>query len=281
MHVDEFPIEVRHLMLYRQQEQNGKRDWSRFQNYPADAFNWHMTPEKWAFWNCVINREEFNVFYAKYPKVEYSKDMPEEIIMLAFDRRVEQGWPTGYALGFSRFDTPENWSFWNEIEKGNYSVYYEKYGHPTNTSTPSYKGEIEGFPDDVVELMLQRQFEQTGERDVSVFEANRRACKGVGGFSWDETIKEGECWSFWNDTIEDKKFDVFFKKYPKKFNSQIKTNQNEKSSRTTTISKAIEVSTVIATISTGKRPTSVGISGRRSKTAIGSGHISYKAVIGC
>lgn len=278
MRVDEFPIEVRHLMLYRQQEQKGKRDWSEFQNCRMGGFEWDKTPEKHDFWNCVINREEFNVFYAKYPKVEYPEGMPEEIIMLALDRRVEQGWPIGYELGFSQADTPEKWFFWNDIRKRNYSVYYEKYGHPTktNTSTPSYKGEIEGFPDEVVELMLQRQFEQTGERNISVFEADRIAGIEYKGFNWNDAIED---YYFWNDVIGHKKFHVFFEKYPKKFNSQIKTKQNDKES--TTSNKAIEVSRPVATISTGKRPTSVGISGRRSKTTIGSGHISYKAVIGC
>ena len=278
MKVDEFPIEVRHLMLYRQQEQKGKRDWSEFQNCRMGGFEWDKTPEKHDFWNCVINREEFNVFYTKYPKVEYPKDMPEEIIMLALDRRVEQGWPIGYELGFSQADTPEKWFFWNDIRKRNYSVYYEKYGHPTNTSTPSYKGEIEDFPPEVVELMLQRQFEQTGKRDVSVFEANNQARKSNNGFTWSDTIEDHD---FWCDVILNKEFHVFFEKYPKQslINSQIKTKQNDKES--TTSNKAIEVSRPVATISTGKRPTSVGISGRRSKTAIGSGHISYKAVIGC
>lgn len=284
MNVDEFPIEVRHLMLYRQQEQEGKRDWSEFQDCRMGGFEWDKTPEKYAFWSLVINREEFNVFYAKYPKVKYPKDMPEEIKMLALDRRVEQGWLKEHELtfGFKWSTTPENDEFWKQIHNKNYSVYYEKYGHPTktNTSTPSYKGEIKDFPPEVVELMLQRQFEQTGERNISVFEADRIAGIEYKGFTWSDAI---EGYYFWDDVIGDKKFDIFFKKYPKEslINSQIKTKQNEKSSRTKTSSKAIEVSTVVATISTGKRPTSVGISGRRSKTAIGSGHISYKAVIGC
>lgn len=283
MHVDEFPIEVRHLMLYRQQEQHGKRDWSTFRLSPTGGFTFSKTPEKQDFWWDVIVKEKFDVFYDKYPKVDYPKDMPEEIIMLALDRRVKQGWPTGYTLGFSRFDTPENWSFWNEISSGNYSVYYEKYGVVFTTDGVRrfpgsfYKGQLEGFPPEVVELMLQRQFEQTGKRDISVFEANRQAGKSSNGFTWEDTI-EGH--HFWEDVIEDKNFDVFFKKYPKQslINSQIKTKQNDKES--TTSNKAIEVSTVVATISTGKRPTSVGISGRRGKTTIGSGHLSYKAVFG-
>lgn len=290
MKVDDFPIEVRHLMLYRQQEQKGKRDWSLFQNYPANVFNWHITPEKWNFWNHVINHEDFNVFYVKYPKVDYPKDMPEEIIMLALDRRVEQNWPKGdeKSFGFWWSDTPEKFDFWNSIHNGNYSVYYKKYGflgYIEHHQPPLlfYKGEIADFPPEVVELMLQRQFEQTGKRNVYVFEYCKDSAVEKGGFEW---RKSPEDFYFWNNVINHKNFNLFFEKYPKQqtiINSHTKTNQNETNSEKnskTTISKAIEVSTVVATISKGKRPTSVGISGRRSKTAIGSGHISYKAVFG-
>ena len=279
MNVDEFPIEIRHLMLYRQQKQQGKRDWSVFQNLKISGFTWDQTPEKEDFWWNVISNEKFDVFYAKYPKVDYPKDMPEEIKMLVLDRRVEQEWPKNCRLGFHWSVAPENFDFWNKIHGGKYSVYYEKYGHPTktNTSTPSYKGDIKDFPPEVVELMLQRQFEQTGKRDVSLFEKDRTIGKGVGGFTWDETIED---WVFWHNVIEDKKFQVFFEKYPKQslINSHIKTKQNDKES--TTSSTGIKVFKPVATISNGEKRTGTRISGRSSKTTIGSGHISYQAVIG-
>lgn len=275
MDVDEFPIEIRHLMLYRQQEQHGKRDWSTFRLSPTRGFTFSKTPEKEDFWWDVIVEKKFDVFYAKYPKVEYPKDMPEEIIMLALDRRVEQGWPESCRLGFKFSKTPKNWIFWNEIEKGNYSVYYEKYGHPTNTSTLSYGGEIADFPPEVVELMLQRQFEQTGERNISVFEREKTSCKDFKGFTWEYTK---ELHNFWRDVISSKKFDVFFEKYPKEslINSPIKTSKNEES----TTGGALEIRKLTPTITTGERRTATGISGRRSKTTIRSGYISYKAVFG-
>jgi len=130
MNVDKFPIEIRHLMMYRQKEQTGKKDWSRIQNNRIDGFVFGNTPEKHKFWSDVINREDFDTFYAKYPKVKYPKDMPEEIIMLALDRRVEQGWlkSCDATLGFAWCDTPEKDEFWSQIIRGNYHVYYEKYG---------------------------------------------------------------------------------------------------------------------------------------------------------
>ena len=287
MTVDEFPIEIRHLMLYRQQEQKSKKDWRVFQNNRMAGFDWQLTPEKVCFWDDVINRENFDYFYAKYPKVDYPKGMPEEIIMLALDRRVEQGWlKHNYdSLGFSWSDTPEKNDFWRSIHRGNYTPYYTKYGNPNNPcvevplpaspSYPSYKGQLEGFPVEVVELMLQRQFEQTGKRDVSVFEKYEMADKHNHGFDWTIT-PEKVC--FWDDVISDKKFHVFFKKYPKEFNSHIKTKQNDKES--TTSGTGIKVFKPVATISNGEKRTGTRISGRSSKTAIGSRHISYQAVIG-
>lgn len=287
MDVDEFPIEIRHLMLYRQQEQYGYKDWKQIQLSKTNGFIFGKTPEGYDFWSVVICRQEFDVFYAKYPKVKYPKGMPEEIIMLALDRRVEQKWTrhNNESLGFIWSQTPEEDKFWTSICKGIYTPYYTKYGATgissygiwtlSELSINPYEGEIKDFPVEVVELMLQRQFEQTGKRNVSVFEENNKAGLNINGFTWTYTI-EGH--NFWNDVIDGKKFDVFFKKYPKEFNSHIKTKQNDKES--TTNSTGIKVFKPVATISNGEKRTGTRISGRSSKTTIGSGHLSYQAVIG-
>jgi hypothetical protein len=73
-----------------------------------------------------------------------------------------------------------------------------------------YKGELKGFPTEVVEKMLERQVEQGNRRDVSAFEKNRMMC--IGGFAW-ASSPEGH--SFWEDVIKFKNFDTFFAKYPK------------------------------------------------------------------
>jgi hypothetical protein len=299
MTVDELPIEIRHLMMYRQKEQHGKKDWSVFKtNGKMGGFVFHETPEKWDFWNVVLNREEFDVFYAKYPKVDYPKDMPEEIIMLALDRRVEQGWITGSirTFGFAWSRTPEQWHFWSNVSCGEYKVYYEKYHSESATITNnpcceiplsttvsfSHGGQIADFPPEIVEMMLQRQFEQVGKRDASVFEGMRECGKSGGGFDWDESPEDHD---FWETVIDDEKFDVFFEKYPKEFNSHIKTKQNEKGNTTingptTSSSTGIKVQRPVATITEGERRTASGVSGRRSSTAIASRRIGYKTVIG-
>ena len=77
-----------------------------------------------------------------------------------------------------------------------------------------YKGELEGFPQEVVERMLEHQVEQNNKRDVSVFEKYTDRCKGKGGFTWASTIEGRE---FWKDVISYAKFEVFFGKYPKEY----------------------------------------------------------------
>lgn len=71
-------------------------------------------------------------------------------------------------------------------------------------------GEIEGFPVEVVMMMLKRQCEQTGRHDVRVFQFSKSASAGGDGFDWDDS---DEGWEFWNDVICYRKFDQFFERY--------------------------------------------------------------------
>lgn len=69
-------------------------------------------------------------------------------------------------------------------------------------------GDIEGFPIEVVQKMIERQFEQHGRCDVKSFQDNCR-----GGVEWRDTP---ERYHFWFKVIRFKNFDLFFEKYPKK-----------------------------------------------------------------
>jgi|GEM_PF-4747932 len=73
-----------------------------------------------------------------------------------------------------------------------------------------YKGELKGFPTEVVEKMLERQVEQGNDRNISVFERSKAIY--INGFDW-ASSPEGH--SFWEDVIKDENFDTFFAKYPK------------------------------------------------------------------
>lgn len=74
-----------------------------------------------------------------------------------------------------------------------------------------YKGEIAGFPQEVVEKMLERQVEQGNKIDVTVFEEDKLCISRA--FYWKDSV-EGH--NFWHEVITERNFDVFFEKYPKK-----------------------------------------------------------------
>ena len=87
-----------------------------------------------------------------------------------------------------------------------------------------YKGEIEGFPQEVVEKMLYYQEQQGYKRDVTVFEKDKRSGNIYKGFIWYNT-PEGV--SFWNKIIQQRNFQVFFEKYPKTTYPKVMMVSNE------------------------------------------------------
>lgn len=79
-------------------------------------------------------------------------------------------------------------------------------------TTKSLIGDLENFPIEVVKKMLEYQYKQNNIIDIKVFIPNCGAEKHFNGFRWADTI-EGH--DFWYEVIHNKKFDVFFKRYPK------------------------------------------------------------------
>lgn len=70
-------------------------------------------------------------------------------------------------------------------------------------------GEISDFPIEVVQKMVERQYEQKGFCDVSVFQKNK--IDGLRGFGWLNTIERGV---FWSTVISGHRWDIFFERYP-------------------------------------------------------------------
>ena len=70
-------------------------------------------------------------------------------------------------------------------------------------------GDIKGFPIEVVQMMMVRQYEHRGESSISAFQRDR--CSGYYGFVWANTA-EGS--AFWSEVIDCRDFSVFFEKYP-------------------------------------------------------------------
>ena len=64
---------------------------------------------------------------------------------------------------------------------------------------------IKHFPNEVVKLMLQRQYEQQGIRDISIFEKDEFANASERGFDWEDT-PEGQL--FWQRIILNEDFDI-------------------------------------------------------------------------
>ena len=73
-------------------------------------------------------------------------------------------------------------------------------------------GDIEGFPIEVVQKMVDEQVAQGKPADVSVFQKDKVSYSGGGGFTWDDT-SDGQ--RFWANIIVHKNFEIFFNKYPK------------------------------------------------------------------
>lgn len=73
------------------------------------------------------------------------------------------------------------------------------------------KGDIKGFPIEVVQRMVYYQVEQGNKADVEVFQKERNSW--TRGFLWADT-KEGD--DFWDAIITDRDFAKFFRRYTKK-----------------------------------------------------------------
>jgi hypothetical protein len=84
-----------------------------------------------------------------------------------------------------------------------------------------YKGDLTGFPDELVEWMLDQQEAQGNKRDVSVFETDRTACRISGGFTWDyagfpfKTPKDPS--AFCEQVIQNRCFGLITEYFPKKW----------------------------------------------------------------
>ena len=72
-------------------------------------------------------------------------------------------------------------------------------------------GDIENFPIEVVQKMVDEQVRQGNRADVTIFQRDRFLNKENKGFTWWNT-KDGQL--FWNEVIRNCNFDLFFEKYP-------------------------------------------------------------------
>ena len=85
-------------------------------------------------------------------------------------------------------------------------------------------GQLEGFPIEIVQKMVERQVEQRNPADVTVFQKHKCTGRVFKGFEWVET---DEGIDFWNDVIRYENFHVFFEKYPKEVTSETEGPKDE------------------------------------------------------
>lgn len=76
-----------------------------------------------------------------------------------------------------------------------------------------YKGDIQGYPKEIVEKILYYQVKQGNPKDITVFEKSSSASFVDKGFLWAKT--EENC-DFWRKVISHHNFKHFFERYPKK-----------------------------------------------------------------
>ena len=70
--IKDFPIEVVQKMVEEQVKQGDDADVTVFQRSPYSGFLWFKTEDGGDFWNAVIDKDDFNLFFEKYPKSEPS-----------------------------------------------------------------------------------------------------------------------------------------------------------------------------------------------------------------
>jgi hypothetical protein len=108
---------------------------------------------------------------------------------------------------------------------------------------------IEYFPEEIKQKMLERQYEQTKKKDITVFYKRPSAGAPNGGFTWDRTVEGAR---FWGKVIDDCDFDTFYARYPKKL-KEITTEEGEvllfKEQKLVVISGQIDLDEFIVKIS--------------------------------
>lgn len=99
---DELPVEIQEKMLERQFQQTGKRNpevfrKSIFASTEDRGFKWAKSPEGQKFWNEVIDCDNYEPFYKRYPKSSPQwnncKLYPKEKVMMVSDFPITENYP--------------------------------------------------------------------------------------------------------------------------------------------------------------------------------------------
>lgn len=123
--------------------------------------------------------------------------------------------------GFDPWKTVEGESFWANVQHDrNWELYFEKYPEPLLSDTNKIsveienykgKGQLSGYPKEVISILLTEQVNQNNPINLEVFEKNINSKKSEGGFDWNETEK-GE--DFFKNLITWKVFSLAYEEFP-------------------------------------------------------------------
>lgn len=123
--------------------------------------------------------------------------------------------------GFDPWSTVEGESFWaNVIHDRNWDMYFEKYpeiifseSDKITIDIENYigKGQLSGYPTEVISIMLTEQVNQNNPMNIEVFEKNIKANEIEGGFNWKATDK-GE--DYFKNMITWKVFSLAYNEFP-------------------------------------------------------------------
>ena len=89
---------------------------------------------------------------------------------------------------------------------GHILISFEDWERLVKAEKTTYKGQLEGVPNDIVERMMDCQEEQGNNRDASVFEKFGISSDVEGGFNWKITKERGLIWN----EVWKKNFQPFF-----------------------------------------------------------------------
>lgn len=219
------PMEIIERMLECQYELTGDASLESLEICANNSFNFARTIEGVDFWNKVLVEREYRIFFDRYPELRYVykvedgdlikglSGFPIEVVQKMVDNQYKQMGVSNVlifqndvragrgACGFSWHNTTEREDFWRGVIKyKNFASFFEMYPKVVCDESlyvvkeEDLTGDLVCFPKEIVQLMVKRQFEQTGKCDISVFQEDCSVGVKSGGFTWYRTEEGRDAW---------------------------------------------------------------------------------------
>ncbi len=185
----------------------------------------------------------------KYNFTGELNNLPDEIIDKLVERQMQAGNPSNASLfdgdctinhtegGFDWNTTIEGDEFWEKVlTKRDFNLFFERY--PKSIKKYNFTGELTGFPDEIIDKLVERQIAAGNQPNASLFDERRSKDRHQGGFTW-MISPEGQ--SFWCGVLNARNFDMFFEKYPSIPTKSVSKTVNASPMRTITPAQAQEI----------------------------------------